>query len=102
MDEYRPISSFKAVYLVDLSPSLCEIARDRFKRRGWKNVHVLCIDANDFSLPDTVGSHVDLITMSYSLSMIPSYYSVVDKMSKTLSKDGIYGVVDFTSSLACL
>lgn len=95
MDEYRPISSFKAVYLVDLSPSLCEIARDRFKRRGWKNVHVLCIDANDFSLPDTVGSHVDLITMSYSLSMIPSYYSVVDKMSKTLSKDGIYGVVDF-------
>lgn len=95
MDEYRPISSFKAIYLVDLSSSLCEIARERFKRRGWKNVHVLCIDANDFSLPDTIGTHVDLITMSYSLSMIPGYYSVIDKMARFLSKDGIYGVVDF-------
>lgn len=95
MDEYRPISSFKAVYLVDLSPSLCEIARDRFKRRGWKNVHVLCIDANDFSVPESVGTKVDLITMSYSLSMIPGYYAVVDKLSKLLDRDGIYGVVDF-------
>lgn len=95
MNEYRPISSFKAVYLVDLSPSLCEVARERFKRRGWKNVHVLCIDANDFSVPSSVGTHVDLITMSYSLSMIPGYYSVVDKLAKLLNKDGIYGVVDF-------
>lgn len=95
MNKVRPISSFKAVYLIDLSPSLCEVAKERFRRCGWKNVHVLCIDANDFSLPDNMGNTVDLITMSYSLSMIPSYYAVIDKYSSLLSKNGIFATVDF-------
>lgn len=94
MNKFRPISSFKAVYLIDLSPSLCEVAKDRFRRCGWKNVHVLCIDANDFTLPEKSGK-VDLITMSYSLSMIPSYYSVIDKVANLLAKNGVVATVDF-------
>lgn len=43
---------FHAVYLVDLSTSLCEIARQRFKRLGWKNVHVICQDARTFRLSE--------------------------------------------------
>lgn len=93
MNEYRPISSFKAVYLIDLSPSLCAVAKERFRRCGWKNVKVLCIDANDFTLPEN--TKVDLITMSYSLSMIPSYYSVIDKVVALLHKNGLFAVVDF-------
>lgn len=84
---------FSSVYLVDFSPSLCEVARKRFTRLGWKNVKVVCQDARLFRLedhedvselavsrrsssgyfyekPSTGGA--DLITMSYSLSMIVS------------------------------
>lgn len=84
---------FSAIYLVDFSPSLCEVARKRFSRLGWNNVKVICEDARKFNLEDyendLQGSRTpvrtprsyfsekrpehggaDLITMSYSLSMI--------------------------------
>jgi betaine lipid synthase len=85
---------FSSIYLVDFSPSLCEVARKRFARLGWKNVKVVCQDARAFRLEDhetpsqgaigfrrlstsnyfsdnnsSVGG-ADLITLSYSLSMI--------------------------------
>lgn len=87
-------SYFTSVYLVDFSPSLCEVAMKRFERLGWKNVRVVCEDARKFRLEDYESSMVsnsgpprspalsyfskprpdyggaDLITMSYSLSMI--------------------------------
>lgn len=90
---------FSRVYLVDLSPSLCEIAQQRFERLGWHNVKVVCEDARKFAIEryeggipnpgipayHPVSSHVprrqhehglaDLITMSYSLSMIVSVLS---------------------------
>ncbi|RSL44635.1 hypothetical protein CEP53_011138 [Fusarium sp. AF-6] len=110
---------FSSVYLVDFSPSLCEVARKRFERLGWKNVKVVCEDARKFRLedyesgmtskpipprspalsyfdkprPDFGGA--DLITMSYSLSMIPDYYSVIDSVTSLLAPQGILGVVDF-------
>lgn len=85
---------FSNVYLVDLSPSLCEVARKRFDRLGWKNVTVACQDARAFRLGEDFSQQeksailhhgddahtsrlsarigkADLITMSYSLSMIP-------------------------------
>jgi betaine lipid synthase len=33
--------------------------------------------------------------MSYSLSMIPNYYSVVDSLATTLAENGVIGVADF-------
>src|SRR6185312_17061240 len=87
---------FTSVYLVDFSPSLCEVARKRFERLGWSNVKVVCEDARKFRLEDhedglpghgnplrsPVLSYfnqkrpehggADLVTMSYSLSMIVS------------------------------
>jgi betaine lipid synthase len=84
---------FSSVYLVDFSPSLCEVARKRFARLGWTNVKVICEDAKKFRLEDYENGHsggrstptrsassyfeprpdhggADLVTMSYSLSMI--------------------------------
>ncbi|KAI6089795.1 hypothetical protein F4821DRAFT_52838 [Hypoxylon rubiginosum] len=109
---------FDSVYLVDFSPSLCEVARKRFERLGWNNVKVICEDARKFRLEDhepvSQGRRVsgspnrsyfsqerpsnggaNLITMSYSLSMIPDYYSVIDSLSSLLALNGILGVVDF-------
>ena len=118
MQAYLDVPSFfSAVYLVDLSPSLCEVARKRFVRLGW-NVKIVCQDARTFRLEDhleepwnnratasTTSFYLpndvnprcgaDLITMSYSLSMIPDYYSVVDSITEFLSPMGVVGVVDF-------
>jgi betaine lipid synthase len=95
MSEFVDVPDFfSSVYLVDFSPSLCEVARKRFNRLGWKNVKVVCQDARTFRLEDhesdalgavgftrsptngyfadnssSVGG-ADLVTMSYSLSMI--------------------------------
>lgn len=82
---------FSCVYLVDLSPSLCEVAQKRFARLGWTNVRIICMDARLFSLK----FRADLITMSYSLSMIPDYYSVVDSITSLLDPNGLIGVIDF-------
>ncbi|KAF4629462.1 hypothetical protein G7Y89_g8685 [Cudoniella acicularis] len=120
MSEFVSVPDFfSSVYLVDFSPSLCEVARKRFTRLGWKNVKVVCQDARTFRLEDhegdiqgavgrprsptasyfaeqndTVGG-ADLITLSYSLSMIPDFYSVIDSLTKLLSPSGTIGVVDF-------
>lgn len=123
MAAFLPVNKFfEHVYLVDLSPSLCEVARQRFDRLGWKNVTVLCQDARSFRLPErpvdprsvtnAASDAADLITMSYSLSMIPGafsmqhpkrmitdfaldYYSVVDSLTSRLTSSGILGVCDF-------
>lgn len=105
------------IFLVDLSPSLCEVARARFFRLGW-DVKIICKDARSFRLEDYSNrrsiaefvpeSHdsstsellstkidADLITLSYSLSMIPDYYNVVDSVASLLHPGGLVGVVDF-------
>jgi len=77
MNELYPLrENFRKVYIVDLSPSLCNVARERIRRlRLGDIVQVLCDDAVTFELPDfpDAEGNVDLITMSYSLSMMPSY-----------------------------
>lgn len=93
MDSVSPLtSSFSQIYLVDLSPSLCKVARERCARNQWTNVHVIEGDASDFEIASV---NADLITFSYSLSMIPTFYSAVDHVSKLLSPDGIIACVDF-------
>ncbi|KAJ5974158.1 hypothetical protein N7481_011368 [Penicillium waksmanii] len=82
MSAFVPVERFfDHVYLVDLSPSLCEVARQRFQRLGWKNVTVLCQDARSFRLPER---QVD-----------PNYYSVVDSLTSRLKPTGLLGVCDF-------
>ena len=99
---------FEAIYVVDLSSSLCKVAEDRFARLGWKNVRVICQDARHFNLDDHSPrrgrerpserpdkQRADIITMSYSLSMIPEFYPVIDSLAALLKDDGIFGVADF-------
>lgn len=93
MDEVSSIAkNFKAVYLVDLSPSLCEVARARFAAKSWTNVHVLVADACDFSIPE---DSADLITFSYSLSMIPNFHAAIDHVLPMLDANGVVSCVDF-------
>ncbi|KAF9411502.1 hypothetical protein BGZ94_001334, partial [Podila epigama] len=101
MNKHFPINKFERVYLVDLCPSLCRIARERFQKIGWTNVVVLCEDALNSNFPglDSPHSKIDVITMSYSLSMMDNYYPVVDHVYSLLEPErGILGVADFYSS----
>ncbi|KAI8893825.1 S-adenosyl-L-methionine-dependent methyltransferase [Globomyces pollinis-pini] len=97
MNSFFPISNFERVYLVDITPSLCEIARERFARLGWTNVKVLCLDAANFEIPAEDGDDLDiaLITMSYSLTMIETFYPIIDRLAQVLAPSGIFGVSDF-------
>ncbi|KAF4550993.1 Hypothetical protein D9617_15g043470 [Elsinoe fawcettii] len=120
MGAFLPVDKFfHAVYLVDLSPSLCEVAQARFARLGWTNVKVVCQDARTFRLAEyeagvsddqavfslggsgyddaEVGKKVfaDVLTMSYSLSMIPEFHPVIDSIANLVAPNGILGVVDF-------
>ncbi|KAF1947741.1 betaine lipid synthase [Clathrospora elynae] len=120
MNAFIPVASFfRAVYVVDLSPSLCDMARKRFVRLGWTNVKVICQDVRAFRLHEhepqayqrkeliSQGQTVrdldenadaggaELVTMSYALSMIPEFYPVIDSIDSLMSPNGVVGVVDF-------
>lgn len=103
MNKHFPISSFDAVYLVDLCDPLLDIARKRFAKKGWTNVTVLRQDATEFALPewahkDAKGS-VSVVTLSYSLSMIPNFYALLDRIDYVLCPEtGLVSVVDFYTS----
>ncbi|KAF8313463.1 S-adenosyl-L-methionine-dependent methyltransferase [Clavulina sp. PMI_390] len=104
MDKHFPISQFDAVYVVDLCKPLLEIAAKRFAARGWTNVYCLCQDATTFTLPEwsdgirPKGS-LGFISLSYSLSMIPSYHTLLDRLDYLLNPDlGLMAVVDFYAS----
>ncbi|GAA5862038.1 hypothetical protein JCM8547_001566 [Rhodosporidiobolus lusitaniae] len=101
MDKYFPIKDLDAVYVIDLCAPLLEVSRKRFAARGWKNVYCLLQDATHFVLPEwsdegvDVEKGLDFVTMSYSLSMMPDHLSLLDRIDRFLSPNGILAVCDF-------
>ncbi len=86
------IDQIGKVYVVDLAESLLKIAEDRFRRRGWTNVHVAAADATTFRPAE---GHADIVTFSYSLTMIPDWFAAIDNAVAMLKPGGLLGVVDF-------
>ena len=85
------IRNFRKIYIVDLSKSLLQQAQERIQRNGWTNVETVEADATTF----TPAEPVDLITFSYSLTMIPDWFAAVDQAERILRPGGTIGVVDF-------
>ncbi|GAX75478.1 hypothetical protein CEUSTIGMA_g2921.t1 [Chlamydomonas eustigma] len=92
MSKYISLDKFKAIYVVDLCHSLCEVAKKKAKAKGWKNVHVIEGDACRFQPPEGAAT---LVTFSYSLSMIPPFHNAIDNAISMLAPDGFLGVTDF-------
>ncbi len=86
------IHRLKKVYVVDLSPSLLEVARRRVAERGWSNVEAVEADATLFH--PAVGP-ADVVTFSYSLTMIPDWFAAIENALTMLKPGGHLGVVDF-------
>jgi S-adenosylmethionine-diacylgycerolhomoserine-N-methlytransferase len=86
------IRRFGDVAIVDLSPSLLKIADERARRHGWSNVRTVLADATAYQ-PE--GGPVDLVTFSYSLTMIPDWFKAIDHAHAVLKPGGLVGVADF-------
>lgn len=85
------LAEYQKIYLVDLSESLLEIAAKKIKDLKLTNVEIVHCGAEEFH-PTTP---VDLITFSYSLTMMPHWYDILDHAASLLSDTGYIGVVDF-------
>ena len=88
----KSMSRLRKVYVVDLARSLLAVASKRAKERGWDNVEVVEADATTF-MP--LEGQVDVVTFSYSLTMIPDWFAAIDQASRLLRPGGKIGVVDF-------
>lgn len=91
------LDHFARVTVLDLTPSLVAVAKDRVARNGWSNVQVICGDATDPSTPGLppAGS-VDVVTISYALTMIPEWRKAVANAKRLLKRGGHLCVCDFT------
>jgi len=86
------LQDFSKAYLVDLSSSLLKVADERISARGWQNVSTVHADATKFVPPEGAA---DIVTFSYSLTMIPDWFLALDQARRMLKPGGILGVVDF-------
>jgi len=86
------LRSFDQVYLVDLCPSLLHVARQRIDANSWENVAAVEADATSWQ---PTAECVDLVTFSYSLTMIPDWFAAIDHAFNLLKPGGTIAVTDF-------
>jgi S-adenosylmethionine-diacylgycerolhomoserine-N-methlytransferase len=80
------------ITVVDLCPSLLETARRRIAEQGWHNVDTALADVTTY---EPAGGPVDVVTFSYSLTMIPDWFRALERAVQLLKPGGMIGVVDF-------
>jgi S-adenosylmethionine-diacylgycerolhomoserine-N-methlytransferase len=86
------LPQISALYLVDLCPSLLAVAEERVTRNDWNNVWVVSADATTFEPPEVFA---DVVTFSYSLTMIPDWYLALEQALSLLKPGGLIGIVDY-------
>jgi S-adenosylmethionine-diacylgycerolhomoserine-N-methlytransferase len=85
------LGTLRRAVLVDLCPSLQAVARARTRERGWTNVETVEADAATWRPQEPA----DVVTFSYSLTMIPDWYKAIDRAWENLKPGGTLGAVDF-------
>ncbi len=75
------ISQFQRVYVVDLASSLLKVADKRAAERGWSQVRAVTADATQWQPEEGL---VDIVTFSYSLTMIPDWFAAIDNAIRML------------------
>jgi S-adenosylmethionine-diacylgycerolhomoserine-N-methlytransferase len=69
-----------------------DVAQRRAAASAWANVETALADATTFRPP---GGPVDVVTFSYSLTMIPDWFAAIENGLAILKPGGTIGVVDF-------
>ncbi len=85
------LSSYSGIHLVDLSASLLEKAAEKINQRNLKNVKLLQEDIKAFNPSE----RYDVVTFSYSLTMIPQWFIALERAYELLKPGGILAIVDF-------
>jgi len=70
------------------------VARERIQKNGWNNVIAVEGDATTWTPPEGPGC-ADLVTFTYSLSMIPDWFAAIEHAQTLLSAKGLLTIVDF-------
>jgi S-adenosylmethionine-diacylgycerolhomoserine-N-methlytransferase len=91
---HYPMAKF---YGLDVSQEMLKTARTSIDRSPFRDVIKLAqADATTFSPSDLFGiENIDRIFISYALSMIPPWQSVIDRAVSQLSPSGELHIVDF-------
>lgn len=85
------LPTLRQAYVVDLAPSLLKVADRRIEQNGWTNVKSVEADATRWQ----PAGPVDVVTFSYSLTMIPDWFAALENARRMLKPGGRIGVVDF-------
>lgn len=85
------ISMLRSVYVVDVAQPMLDAAQRRCDQHGWRNVQCIQADAATFQPDDPA----DVVTFSYSLSMMPDWLASLGNAKEVLRPGGQIGVVDF-------
>lgn len=86
------LKNFTKIYLVDLSLSLLKIARKRIENNQWTNIEIIEADATHWRPKE---EQIDLVTFSYSLTMIPNWFTAIENAKQMLKINGCIGITDF-------
>ncbi|CAB9506476.1 Conserved hypothetical protein [Seminavis robusta] len=98
------LKKFQKIYLLDLCVPLCKVAQreraDKYNDPGKENKKITVIhgDATDFECAELPpAGTVDLVTISYSLVMIPDWHKALANAKRLLKPGvGMIAVSDFT------
>ena len=92
------LSAFQRVYVVDVCDHLLVQADRRIKANGWNNVTTIQRDVCQAGIltPEESALGCDLITFSYSLTMIPQWREALQAAYDMLKPGGIIAITDFT------
>jgi S-adenosylmethionine-diacylgycerolhomoserine-N-methlytransferase len=88
----RRVGERGEVFAVDCAEPMLARCAERIRRKGWNNVRL--VDREYGTVPVT-GGKADAVLMSYSVSMIPDWESVIRCAFQELKAGGRIGVVDF-------
>lgn len=94
---------FSRVYVLDLCRPLLEVAKQRVKVNGWESF-VSCVEGDATNLQPLISNGslpqpgtVDVVTMSYSLTMIPDWKKALQQARMLLKPEtGYICISDFT------
>jgi S-adenosylmethionine-diacylgycerolhomoserine-N-methlytransferase len=88
----QSIGTLRRCYVVDLSASMLSVARRRVLQHGWTNVETVQADVTQFT---PAAGEADVVTFSYSLTMVPDWIAALENAAAMLKPGGTIGVVDF-------
>lgn len=87
----KRLARLESYDLVDLCPSLLNVARERARQFPTANIRVREADATTWR----PAALVDVVLLSYSLTMIPDWQGALDNALAMLKRGGKLAIVDF-------